>query len=592
MKAGRYLLFLFGLLPLRLLAASDPAKPRPPYRISGVAVSSRDGAPIPYCRIRISTASDVNLGADQRSSRYGGSPFEGNLDGFRSRRTEALPAVGDAVLADAHGRFSIEVPKAGAWQLAGIARGYRLQAYDVHETFSSAVVITDNAPSASVTLRLSPDAVISGVVFDEAGEPVASAQVQAEQADGPDLRPAGFAQTDDRGHYELTGLAPGAYRLRVDARPWYAAGAGVRFTLRQTPNSAPPASPLDPSLDVVYPATWYPGTDDEHAAEVLTLSGGEARQADFHLLAQPAARLSVPRTSAGSAEELRTRSVPVVLRVPEAGSVGFPAPTGNFSATADTWEVSGLAPGTYEVRLPAGTGDGEVRRFTVKSGGAIDLSSAQTLVRVAYRFEGDAGSRPQVTLTDTATGARFISGGRGDFGDFGGQFGRDREGSASGAGALSGISVPPGSYRVSVATGSDTYLASLMSEGAEASGETIKVTGGAPVLTLKMAAGRAQVHGVARVGEVPAAGAMVLLVPASADSDTVAGQTVRAETNTDGSFALAGVTPGPYILVVLDGGWSVNWRDQSTLAGYLMHGTPLELKPAAKQQVEVNAVRP
>ena len=105
--------------------------------------------------------------------------------------------------------------------------GYRLQAYEQHESFSSGVVLTDAAPSAAVTFRLAPDAVLSGVVFDEAGEPVAAAQVQAQDVTaGSNDRLAGLAQTDDRGHYELAGLAPGGYRLRVDARPWYASGSG------------------------------------------------------------------------------------------------------------------------------------------------------------------------------------------------------------------------------------------------------------------------------------------------------------------------------------------------------------------------------
>jgi hypothetical protein len=242
-----------------------------------------------------------------------------------------------------------------------------------------------------------------------------------------------------------------------------------------------------------------------------------------------------------------------------------------------------LSPGTYEVRMPDG---GEVRRFTVKAGGAIDFSSAQAMVRVAIRFDGNAGRRPQVTLTDTTDGSRFTSDGdRGGFGEPSG-FGRHRDE----AGAA--VNVPPGSYRVSVSTGEDSYLSGMTAAGAQASGQIVQVTGGSPVLTLKMAAGRAHVTGVARRGDAASAGAMVLLVPASAELGGAGGGVLQAETNTDGSFSLGTVVPGPYILVVLEGGWAVNWRDPGTLAGYLEHGLPLDLKPAVTQKVQVDALVP
>jgi hypothetical protein len=84
----------------------------------------------------------------------------------------------------------------------------------------------------------------------------------------------------------------------------------------------------------------------------------------------------------------------------------------------------------------------------------------------------------------------------------------------------------------------------------------------------------------------------VLLVPASAELGGAGGGVLQAETNTDGSFSLGTVVPGPYILVVLEGGWAVNWRDPGTLAGYLEHGLPLDLKPAVTQKVQVDALVP
>ena len=53
------------------------------------------------------------------------------------------------------------------------------------------------------------------------------------------------------------------------------------------------AASLDPSLDMVYASTWYPGVDREESAETLTLTGGEDREADFRLNAIAAVHLQV-----------------------------------------------------------------------------------------------------------------------------------------------------------------------------------------------------------------------------------------------------------------------------------------------------------
>ena len=123
-------------------------------------------------------------------------------------------------------------------------------------------------------------------------------------------------------------------------------------------------------------------------------------------------------------------------------------------------------------------------------------------------------------------------------------------------------------------------------------GGVVQISGEAAALTLRLAAGKASLSGMAHRGEIPAAGAMVLVVPALADAADLADRITRTETNSDGSFTLSSLTPGPYIVVVLESGWSVNWRDQSTLAGYLMQGVPVDLKPASKPKLDVTAALP
>ena len=76
----------------------------------------------------------------------------------------------------------------------------------------------------TLTLRLAPDAVISGRVLDDVGEPIRHATVTLYYDDhsrGIDqIHQSRGAQTDDQGAYELTPLQPGTYFLSASAKPW------------------------------------------------------------------------------------------------------------------------------------------------------------------------------------------------------------------------------------------------------------------------------------------------------------------------------------------------------------------------------------
>lgn len=78
------------------------------------------------------------------------------------------------------------------------------------------------------TLRLAPGLSIAGRVVDEAGKPVADAQVLAQAGalpdDAPDLLSAGAsARSDATGRFEVSGLLPGGHTLRVVAPDGFAA---------------------------------------------------------------------------------------------------------------------------------------------------------------------------------------------------------------------------------------------------------------------------------------------------------------------------------------------------------------------------------
>jgi hypothetical protein len=633
------LLTLAVLIPFPLAAA-----PAHDFHISGTVVSARDGSPVAHCRITASAVPAKDLGSRPASLRRepggfgrgdngGGPPMGG---GGRRGGSSLNPET----TCDDSGRFTLTVSRAGGWMLNATARGFRSQLYEEHEGFYSAVILTEAAPTFNLNFKLKPDSILTGLVYDETGEPVTQALVSAELV--PERNPgspagavrprmAGVGQTDDLGRYEIGGLAPGSYRLRVQARPWYS-NSGDMIILRAggAPTALATPSP-DPSLDLVFPVTWFPGVDDESSAQTIPLAAGELRQADFHLTAIPSFHLRVPRPDAPAQNATQSNVKRDAATGRVTGSIVMPQQQqqqpftitrvstdgmgGNQQVRAtlngSDWDFGGLTPGTYEVRMngPNGRPTGEVRRIEVRAGSqtVLSLDSARPTVAVTIRIEGVPDSEVStVELVDTETGQRLTSmPERGRHGGPGGppdRLRRDDEDDADpadleqelreGAGNPGRtLNVAPHTYEVYVNGMYGDYLTGMTAVGAKATGRTVTIDGAA-TLVLKVAKTHAALDGVARIGGKPAGAAMVLLVPATLGAAGDLNAIERDETNTDGTFLLQNIVPGRYILVAIDHGWDVKWRDPETLAQYLLHGVPVDLRTVAKAHEEIVAAEP
>ncbi|WP_035349229.1 carboxypeptidase-like regulatory domain-containing protein [Edaphobacter aggregans] len=554
-----------------------PAPPTP-YRITGVVVSRVDGTPIPHSHLTPSLTQQRGRGP--------------------GRQFPAVPAV-EGFDADEHGRFSIPLPSAGAWQLNAAAPGYVSQAYDEHQNYSSAIVLTAAAPTIDLRFQLSPEASITGAVLDEAGEPVRNARVGLlmEQLSIPErkadsFRPQTFAQTDDRGVYEFANLAPGHYRVLVEAKPWYASTAQSRRFNSQT-SSALSAPPADPSLDVTYQLSWYPGVNNAAEAETIDLHGGDVRRADFHLVPIPAVHLRI--LPPPPAEQSGGRVVPAfpVLERMDTGIAGL-----GFAQVAITngpqgqVDVGGLAPGPYRVRLAQQNAETRTALVEISDGSArvVDFNAAaSSLANITVNFDNEGTEeRPfGLELIDAETGQQFFP--------FGGNHPMPvvmRRGPQTQQPRESGFEIPPGRYEANFTGRGDAYLTGISAQGAEVAGRFVTFQGGDATLTLHMASGHATVTGIATFDGKPAVGAMVLLVPAGLDDPGSFTTVVRDQTNTDGSFDLPKIVPGQYILIAIDHGWSVNWSDPATLRGYLTQGVPLEPRSGANLRQDITAQAP
>src|SRR5260370_24632858 len=135
-------------------------------------------------------------------------------------------------------------------------------------------------------LRVAPAEVITGKVLDEAGDPVRRARVIVYYND----HSGGFdkihqfrnAQTDDQGVYEITPLMPGTYFLSATASPWYAVPSNAELANAVPEGKSASSRPIDRSLDVAYPVTYYADVTDADSATPIPVRGGDSIQVDIH----------------------------------------------------------------------------------------------------------------------------------------------------------------------------------------------------------------------------------------------------------------------------------------------------------------------
>ena len=118
-------------------------------------------------------------------------------------------------------------------------------------------------------------------------------------------------------------------------------------------------------------------------------------------------------------------------------------------------------------------------------------------------------------------------------------------------------------------------------------GRIVTIPSGQSTLTIRFAAGRASLSGVATLKGKPLVGGLAMLVPITVDQPGSITELRRDQTNTDGSFDIAAIIPGQYILIAIDHGWNINWSDPSTLNHYLSKGVPLDLRTPAEREARI-----
>jgi hypothetical protein len=500
--------------------AETPQIPAGPYRIAGTVANAKAGNPLARTRVTIADAKN-------------------------RQSTQSTIASDD-------GRFEFHVP-AGKFSLTGAKRGYITAAYNQHDQFSTAIVTGAGIDSENLVLRLAPNAVLTGKVLDEFGEPVRNAQVMVYRENHfqgvSRIFPFRSASTDDQGKYEVTPLDEGTYFISAKAQPWYAVHPV------STHDSATPPAQVDQSLDVAYPVTYYGDANEPEEAAAIPVRGGDHLEADIHLSPAPALHL--------------------LFHIPEDGTHGIAFPMlqkpafdgmepvqtgGTQQVSPGVYEMTGIAAGRYSVRMPDSSGQlKEPAEVDLNSGGELDVSSGNptSKVKATVQIAGAATLPSQIQI-----GLRNRKG-------------RVNAAEVDAKGEANFQDVFPGKYDVLAGSRSEVYSVVRIASGAGAtSGHTLNVPSGASLaVSLTLVGGSVTVEGFAKRAGKAAPGAMIVLVPRNPEANH--DRFRRDQSDLDGSFVLPNVSPGSYTIVAIENGWDLDWAKPAVLARYLKHGQTL-----------------
>ncbi len=536
--AGRVVLhtvlFLLALVPGATGQQQADQSVPATWRISGKVVDELSGAPLTRCSVEIGPTENGGASVSMETGSDGLFAFDGLAQ--------------------------------GKYRLSASKRGYLTQAYEQHDDFSTAIVVGPGLQSEGLIFKVVPQAVIAGVVTDERGEPVRRAQVRLfKDQDRMGIRstvPQQTAMTDDRGAYELARIDPGNYYLAVSGRPWYA-----QTVSRRQPNEKQEEEPASP-LDVAYPTTFYPQATDSEDATPIPIRGGERIQADVTLNAQQALRIRIRlpvQDQEGAFSLMLSQSV-----------FGQVEPVGSPSQTIQNGvlEISGILPGHYDFTLSHHSPDGPVTESTHFLG---DVTGSTTELTPT-----NEDSEVTVAGKVTSVDGKVPSGG---IALLPARHGRSYPAMLDKAGEFN-LKVPPGDYEI-LGQIPQMYLARLTTQDGELKNRVLTVKAGStPKLDLLASRGFGQIAGVARRGDQPASGVMVLLAP---DDNPFLFR--RDQSDSDGTFALGNVVPGHYRLLAVERGWELEWANRDVLNAFLKKSVPVEVRANDKltRTVEVQS---
>jgi hypothetical protein len=505
------------------------------FRITGTVVSATTGAPLAQARVSLAET--------------------------KNRENVASLVTNDS------GHFEFSRLKAGKFALTGAKRGYISSNYDQHEQYSTAIVTGPGYAPENLVLRLTPMALISGQVFDEAEEPIRNAQVVIFREDHNGgmtrINRLSSSVTDDRGYYDFAQLRPANYFLSVTAKPWYAIHPADASGI--TNGSA---SQVSPGLDVAYPTTYFNGSSDSDSATPIEVKGADRLRIDLRLNPVPALHVLV-RVGEGEPSAALFRKFPQ-LQKRVFDSIDYQRIDFPHLVAPGVYELTGIPAGRYTVRI-ADPNTGEFEQSNdvdlSRNGQSLNDSRGEPVgsLSLSLRMPGDEPLPKQYSVSLLNSGRRPVAVQQGDP-----------------SGQVSFQDLAPGKYAIYVNSVTPRlFVDRITAPAGDSLGHDVTVSPGAAVnLTAYLSAGMVDIEGVVQTKDKAVAGVMVALVPKDAEANTELFR--RDQSDFDGTFILPSVIPGSYTVVAVQDAWGFDWLKPSVLQRFIQRGESVNIGEKAR----------
>jgi hypothetical protein len=246
---------------------------------------------------------------------------------------------------DTEGRYLVRDLPAGTFTLHVSKTGFVPLYFGQNRPFEQRTTIRlAQGQRFAADVRLPRAGVITGRIFDRAGEPVLGVRVQALRrrvVNGtPGLQAAGTADTtDDTGAYRLYGLPPGEYYVTATPR-----------LIEDRPGRIIPAAVPGRGVPI-----FYPGTANRGEAQRIPVTLGVEARADLQLLDVRTSRVtgtiltSAGTPAPGAMVSLLSRDLDVGVNGP-GGDAMIPLQIQTDAAADGTFELTGVPPGSFVLR--------------------------------------------------------------------------------------------------------------------------------------------------------------------------------------------------------------------------------------------------
>jgi hypothetical protein len=452
-------------------------------------------------------------------------------------------------ITDTDGRFSFKDVSPGTYTIRVQKEGFFGKSEGgFNPPTAAAEVKVDAGKTVEANLSMIPGAIIGGRIFDEKGQLMSNAVVQAftvAYAFGrATLAPLVSKVADDRGEFRLFWVPPGAYYLAVTPAP-VAAAPGVPAA----------ASPLK---------TYYPGVTDIALARTIRVTGGEDMggmdipvrgNRSFKVSGQVNSLISPPPTQLGApgvnAAVLfmlnRDKVAPDDANGRQVGVVPLLPSTGRF-------EISNVMPGVYEllarVADPAAQVAGGLplawgrARFEVRD---MDVANVAIVISPSSEVAGTLAAAEGVKLPPSLRLQLLPDDASIRIPAF--QMVLTRSAMVAPDGTFKIPAVPEGHYRVMTVAGltPDLYLADVRHRAISVFNGGFDVGPGEnDPIQVVVGSGAGTVSGFVQDGSAKfAGGATVALVPQARENLALY---FSAATDASGRFVMRGVPPGDYKL--------------------------------------------